>query len=64
MPVVRVSFIEGRSEQQKDRLAEAIADAMHEFAGSRKEGVNVIYEDVAKGNWYIGGKPTARAASS
>lgn len=64
MPVVRVSFIEGRTEEQKDRLAAAIADAMSEIAGSRRDGVHVIYEDVAKGNWYIGGKPTARAKTS
>jgi len=64
MPVVRVSFVEGRTKEQKDKLAAAIADAMSEIAGSRREGVHVIYEDVPKGNWYMGGKLTPRSTTT
>jgi 4-oxalocrotonate tautomerase len=64
VPVVRVSFIEGRAEEQEDKLAAAIDDAMSEIAGSRREGVHVIYEDMAKGNWYNGAKPSARATTT
>jgi 4-oxalocrotonate tautomerase len=64
MPVVRVSFIEGRSDEQKQRLAEAIADAMARIAGSKREAVNVIFEDVPKRDWYLGGALTARARTS
>ena len=64
MPVVRVSFIEGRSDDQKRELAEAITDAMARIAGSKREAVNVIFEDVPKRDWYMGGALTSRARTS
>jgi 4-oxalocrotonate tautomerase len=64
MPVVRVSFIEGRSDDQKRELAEAITDAMARIAGSKRETVNVIFEDVPKRDWYTGGALTSRARAS
>jgi 4-oxalocrotonate tautomerase len=64
MPVVRVTFFRGRTDDQKDRLAVAITDALVEIAGSSRDGVHVIYDEVAKENWYIAGKPTKKAAVS
>jgi 4-oxalocrotonate tautomerase len=60
MPVVRVSFFEGRTDEQKEKLALVITDAIVEIAGSGREGVNIIYDEVARENWYIGGKPTKK----
>lgn len=56
MPIVRVSMFEGRSDEQKERLADAIATAMSEIAGSNRAGVNVLFDDVQAINWYQGGK--------
>ena len=36
MPVVRVSFHEGRSREQKREIAEAITDALVRIAGSQR----------------------------
>ena len=60
MPIVRVSMFEGRSDEQKERLADAIATAMSEIAGSNRAGVNVLFDDVQSTNWYQGGKPLGR----
>lgn len=55
MPYVRVEMLEGRSEEQKARLAQAITDAVVEHAGAKPDSVFVVLEDVKKGNWAIGG---------
>ena len=54
MPVVRVSFYEGRTDEQKRQLAEIFTDAMVNVAGSTRKGVHVIFEDIPRSNWYIG----------
>jgi len=57
MPVVRVALYEGRSPEKKREVAEAITDALVRVCGSKREGVHVIFEDVARDNWVIGGAP-------
>jgi 4-oxalocrotonate tautomerase len=60
MPVVRVSLYEGRSVEKKRRIAEAITEALVSIGGSKREGVHVIFDNVAKENWVIGGAPETR----
>ena len=55
MPVVRVSFHEGRSKAQKREIAEIITDALVRVAGSKREAVNVLFENHAREDWVIGG---------
>ncbi len=57
MPVVRVSFYEGRTREQKREIAEAITDALVSIAGSKREAVNVLFDEHTKDNWVIGGAP-------
>ncbi len=57
MPVVRVSFYEGRSREKKRQIAEVITDALVTIAGSKRDAVNVIFENVTKEDWVIGGAP-------
>lgn len=57
MPVVRVSFYEGRSAEQKREIAEIITDALVRVAGSKREAVNVMFDGFAKEDWVIGGAP-------
>jgi 4-oxalocrotonate tautomerase len=58
VPIVRVTFYEGRSDEKKQELAEAITDAVNRVAGSRREAIHVIFEEVARKNWYSGGRTT------
>jgi 4-oxalocrotonate tautomerase len=64
MPVVRVSLYEGRSQEKKRRIAELITEALVSVAGSKREGVHVIFDNVAKENWVIGGAAEFRKEKS
>jgi 4-oxalocrotonate tautomerase len=55
MPYVRVEMIEGRTDEQKAKLAQAITAAMVEHAGATPDSVFVVMDDVKKNNWAIGG---------
>ncbi|HZS32058.1 MAG TPA: tautomerase family protein [Methylomirabilota bacterium] len=60
MPVVRVTFYEGRSVEKKRAIAEAITEALVRIGGSKREAVNVIFDNVAREDWVIGGAPETR----
>ena len=57
MPVVRVSFYEGRSREQKREIAEAITDALVRVAGSQRDSCNVLFDTFSREDWVIGGAP-------
>jgi 4-oxalocrotonate tautomerase len=46
----------GRTREQKEKLAEAITDALVDIAKTQPEHVNIVFEDVDKSNWAIAGK--------
>lgn len=54
MPVVTIQMFPGRSGVMKEFLARAIVDAVAEIAGTSREGVHVIFNDVPKDEWAIG----------
>ena len=47
---------EGRTREQKEKLSEAIAESVETITGCPKEHVWIVYEDVKKSDWAIGGK--------
>ncbi len=56
MPIIRVSYLEGRSRLQKVAAAEALTAALVDHFGSRPEDVTVIYDEKAREDWAIAGK--------
>jgi 4-oxalocrotonate tautomerase len=60
MPVVRISFYQGRSVEKKRAIAEVVTDALVRIGGSTRSAVNVIFENVAKEDWVIGGAPETK----
>lgn len=56
MPVIRISMLAGRSEEQKSKLAAAVTEAMVEIAGSSADHVNIIFDEQPRENWAIAGK--------
>ena len=54
MPIVTVQVFPGRSDVMKEFLARAIVDAVAEIAGTGREGVHVILDEVEKSDWAIG----------
>ena len=56
MPVVTVEWLEGRSHQQKRDLAKAVTQAFVEIAQVPKEQVWIVFRDVPRADWAIGGQ--------
>jgi 4-oxalocrotonate tautomerase len=51
MPHVIVKMYPGRTDEQKNRLAQAIADSVVKIAGCEDKTVSVAIEEVAPENW-------------
>ncbi len=55
MPIVRVEMWTGRTQSQKAELARVITDAIVAIAHTTPEATTVIFDDIAKENWAVGG---------
>jgi 4-oxalocrotonate tautomerase len=51
MPHVNVRMYAGRSEEDKQRLAKAIGEALVKALGSSERSISVAIEDVAPDDW-------------
>jgi len=56
MPVVKVEWLAGRSYEQKQTVAKEITESMARVLGLDPENIWIIFEDVPRENWSIGGK--------
>ncbi|WP_342620405.1 4-oxalocrotonate tautomerase [Rhodoferax sp. GW822-FHT02A01] len=56
MPTYHVELFEGRSVEQKRKLAEEITRVTVEVLGTAPEAVEIIFTDVKRENWATGGK--------
>lgn len=55
MPIIRVEMWPGRTHAQKAELARRITDAMVTVAHTSREATIVVFEEVSKEDWAIGG---------
>ena len=55
MPIVTVSMYSGRTQREKDRLAEAITEDIVKVLQVPKEDVIVVFQEAPHGNWYSSG---------
>lgn len=56
MPIIKVNMIEGRTEEQKRKIAEGIADVMVKEAKVKLEAVRVIFNDMKGEDFAVGNK--------
>ena len=56
MPTYRIELFEGRSVEQKRKLAEEITRVTTEVLGSAPESVDIIITDITRHDWATGGK--------
>lgn len=63
MPLVRISMLRGRTQQQKEDLAASIAQAMVEIAKADPSTIEVLYDEYEPGDWIKFGPNGARHAS-
>ncbi|WP_353210463.1 4-oxalocrotonate tautomerase family protein [Rhodovarius sp.] len=57
MPLVQIRWFPGRSAEQKQALATRITQAFGEVVGSAPDHVSIIFEEVAREDWYEAGQP-------
>ncbi|HAP15357.1 MAG TPA: 4-oxalocrotonate tautomerase [Lactococcus sp.] len=57
MPFVHVELVEGRSAEVKAALAKEITEVVMKHTGAPRETIYVIYDDMAKENFYPHGAP-------
>lgn len=55
MPVIQVTMLQGRTADQKRKIAQRITDAMVEDAGARREAIVVTFVEVSRESYASGG---------
>jgi 4-oxalocrotonate tautomerase len=55
MPIITVAMYSGRSQRDKDRLAEAITDDVVNILKVEKKDVVIVFQEASHGNWYASG---------
>jgi 4-oxalocrotonate tautomerase len=56
MPLVQITLLQGRTADQKRKLAKRITDALVEEAGARREAIIVAFHEVSKASYASGGE--------
>ncbi|GAB5506386.1 MAG: tautomerase family protein [Rhizobiaceae bacterium] len=56
MPFIRITLDEGRSADKKRAVAEAVTDAIVATLGGERDWVTIVFEDVGREDWSIGGR--------
>ena len=55
MPIVTVAIYSGRTQRDKDRLAEAITEDVVNILKVGKKDVIIVFQETPHGNWYASG---------
>jgi 4-oxalocrotonate tautomerase len=55
MPIVTVSMYTGRTQRDKDKLAEAITEDVVNILKVEKKDVIIVFQEASHGNWYASG---------
>lgn len=56
MPLVQITMLQGRTVEQKRKLAQRITDVMVEEANARREVIVVTFVEVSKESYASGGE--------
>jgi 4-oxalocrotonate tautomerase len=55
MPIITVEMYSGRTQRDKDRLAEAITEDVVNILKVEKKDVIIVFQEASHGNWYASG---------
>jgi 4-oxalocrotonate tautomerase len=53
--MVQITLLQGRTPEQKRKLAQRITDALVEEAGARREGIMIAFHEVTRESYASGG---------
>ena len=62
MPDIHISWLEGRTPDQKRKVAEGIMKVLSDEVGAKPEATHIVFEDVPHTNFTVGGVPVADRA--
>ena len=52
MPIITIAMYSGRTQRDKDRLAEAITEDVVNILKVDKKDVVIVFQEASHGNWY------------
>ena len=55
MPIVHISMYSGRTQREKDRLAETITEDVVKVLNVGKKEIVIVFQEASHGNWYVSG---------
>ncbi|HKG31790.1 MAG TPA: tautomerase family protein [Nitrososphaeraceae archaeon] len=55
MPIITIAMYSGRTQRDKDRLAEAITEDVVNILKVDKKDVVIVFQEASHGNWYASG---------
>jgi 4-oxalocrotonate tautomerase len=55
MPIVTIAMYSGRTQTEKDRLAEIITEDVAKVLKVPKKEVIIVFQEASHGNWYASG---------
>ena len=61
MPIIDVSMLEGRTDEQKRALIAELTDVTERVLGVPRESIRVLLREVPPENWGVGGVPKRNA---
>ncbi len=56
MPLVQITMLQGRTTEQKRKIAKRITDVLVEEAGAKREGITIAFHEVSKEGYATGGE--------
>jgi 4-oxalocrotonate tautomerase len=55
VPIITVAMYSGRTQREKDRLAEAITEDVAKILKVEKKEIIIMFQEASHGNWYSSG---------
>ncbi|MFA9413086.1 MULTISPECIES: 4-oxalocrotonate tautomerase [unclassified Streptococcus] len=60
MPFITIDLFEGRSQEQKDQLAQEVCEVVSRIAKVPKEAIHIFINDMPEGSYYPHGQMKRR----
>jgi 4-oxalocrotonate tautomerase len=55
VPIITIAMYSGRTQTEKDRLAEVITEDVAKILNVPKKEVVIVFQEASHGNWYASG---------
>ena len=55
MPIITINLLEGRTDEQKERLIHEVTEACHRAIDAPRDSVRIIITDMRKQHYGVGG---------